>query len=72
MLCNQGHQFRPWDHQVQFVQKLTLALGDQLESGVGKAHLLHSSNVSIQAVSRLTFVRLSLAVNEVQMKDINN
>ena len=57
MWRNQRQQFSPRDHQVHLVQKLTLAraLGDQLESAVGKAHLLHGSTVSDQAVTGLTF-----------------
>ena len=60
MWRNQRQQLRPRDHQVHLVKKLTLAraLGDQLESGVGKAHLFHGSTVSDQAISGLTFADL--------------
>jgi hypothetical protein len=39
----QGQQLGPRYHQVHLIQELTLAraLGDQLESGAGKAHLFH-------------------------------
>ena len=57
MRCNQRQQFSPRNHQIHLVQKLTLtrALGGQLESGVGKAHLFHDATVSDHAVTGLTF-----------------
>ena len=57
MRCNQRQQLRPRDHKVHLVQKLTLAraLGDQLESTVGKAHLFHALTVSDQVFKGLTF-----------------
>jgi len=60
MWRNQRQQLRPRNHQIHLVQKLALAraLGDQFESGVGKAHLFHGSNVSDQTVNRLTFADL--------------
>ena len=64
MRRNQGQQLRPRDHQVHLDQKLTLAraLGDQLESVGGKAHLFHDSTVSDQAVSGLTSADLSFTI----------
>lgn len=57
MWRNQRQQISPRYHQVHLVQKHTLAraFGDQLESGLGKSHLFHGSNVSDLAVSGLTF-----------------
>jgi hypothetical protein len=57
MWRNQRQQLSPRDHQVHLVKKFTLAraFGDQLESGVRKAHLFHGSTVSDQAVNGLTF-----------------
>jgi hypothetical protein len=53
----QGQQLGPRNHQVHLIEELTLAraLGDQLESGAGKAHLFHDSTVSDHAVMGLTF-----------------
>jgi len=58
--CYQRQQIRPRDHQVHFIEKLTLAhaLGDKLKSGGGKAHLFHGSTVTNQAVTGMIFADL--------------
>ena len=58
MRRNQRQQLNPRDHQVHLIKKFTLALGDKFESGGGKAHLLHGSTVSDQAVYGLIFADL--------------
>lgn len=56
----QGQQLGPRYHQVHLIKELTLAraLGDQLESGAGKAHLFHGSTVADHIVMGLTFADL--------------
>lgn len=42
---------------VHFIEKFPIArtLGDQLETGGSEAHLSHSSTVTVQAITGLTF-----------------
>jgi hypothetical protein len=45
--CDQRLQLSPWDDQIHFIEKFTLAcsLGDQLESRVSKTYLLHRCTI---------------------------
>ena len=63
MRSNQGQLLRPMNDRVHLVQELTLAraLGDKLESGVGKAELFHMNLINARGIQLGDFCRPSLS-----------
>ena len=61
---DQTHQRPPRNDPTHLIEKHTLALGDKLESGGGKADLFHLFSSSFRRVSLSGFCRGSLARNK--------